>query len=265
MAKSNKKQDSTETNKIDELNEKLTNAGQKIAQNKKKYGWIIAAVLIVASLVCGLLFWWLPMYRASSAKLYAKAEQTAYYNTKKALNNVNPEDSAFINKFNDNLLAEYEKIIKSEGNKPGGNQARIAAAEMYYDKGEYKKTIEYLDKVKVKEPMLKGQLLILKGDSYVNLNNLGEAMKCYDECLKESKDYPMVSVRALLKKALVFDAQQKYGDALAVYKQIKKDYPREMEELSLQSVNSENPNMPDFDNAFTIDAFIAREEARLGK
>ena len=38
MANSNKKNQAQEPNKIDELNESLTNAGTKIAENKKKLG-----------------------------------------------------------------------------------------------------------------------------------------------------------------------------------------------------------------------------------
>lgn len=248
----NKKKVADEKNKIDELNERLTSAGTKIEQNKKKIGWIIVAVLVVASLVCGLLFWWLPMYHSSSAQLYAKVEQNAY---KATMADKNPSDSLL----NAKLLAEYEKVIASEGSKAGGNLARIAAAEKYYDNGQYQKTIDYLDKAKIKEPVLKAQCLILKGDCYVGLNKLNDALKCFNDAAEDAKDYPIVVVRALLKKALVLDAQENYTAALEVYKQIKKNYPREMDEFSAVSMQG------GADNAFSIDAYISREEARLAK
>lgn len=252
MAKSHNKKEVEDKNKIDELNEHLTNAGAKIAENKKTYGWIIVGVLVVASLVCGLLFWWLPMYRGSSSKIFAKTEQLAY---QAMMKENNPNDSVA----NAKLLAEYEKVIKSEGNKVGGNLARIAAAEQYYDNGQYQKTIDYLNQADIKEPVLKAQCEILIGDSYVGLNNLGEALKCYDKAVSDSQDYPMVAVRALLKKALVLDEQKKYSDALAVYKKIKSEFPLEMEEISMVSQNG-GP-----ETVFSIDALISREEARLGK
>lgn len=253
MAKSNNKNTPEEKTKIDELNERLTKAGTKIAEHKKKYGWIIVAVLVVASIVCAILFWWIPMNNSVSSKLYAKAEQNAQRAAMKE-NNANTDSV-----LNAKLLAEYEKLIASEGGKTGGNLARISAAEIYYDNGEFQKTIDYLAAAKIKEPVLKAQCLILTGDSYVGLNKLGDALKCYDDAVKDAKDYPMVVVRALLKKALVLDEQKKYADALAVYKQIKKDYPMEMEELSAYS-SQFGP-----ESAFSIDAYIAREEARLGK
>ncbi len=251
MAKSNKKNVADDKTKIDELNESLTNAGSKIEQNKKTVGWIVCGVLIVAVAVFGFIFF-RNRSNSQSAQKYAKIEQTAY---KATMKDKNPSDSVF----NAKLLAEYEKVIASEGGKTGGNLARIAAAEKYYDNGQYQKTIDYLAKAKINEPVLKAQCLILTGDSYVGLNKLGDALKCFDDAAKDAKDYPLVVVRALLKKALVLDAQKKYGDALAVYKQIKKDYPREIDEYSAVSAQG-GPEV-----AFNIDALIAREEARMGK
>lgn len=251
MANSNKKHEADEKTKIDELNESLTNAGTKIEQNKKKVGLIVCGVLIVAAAVLGFIFF-RNNSNKQSAQAYAKAEQTAY---KATMKDKNPNDSVF----NAKLLAEYEKVIASEGSKTGGNLARIAAAEKYYDNGQYQKTIDYLDKADINEPVLKAQCLILTGDSYVGLNKLGDALKCFDDAAADAKDYPLVVVRALLKKAIVLDAQKKYGDALAVYKQIKKDYPREMEEISATSTQGGS------ETAFSIDAFISREEARMGK
>lgn len=251
MAKSNKKQVAEDKTKIDELNESLTNAGTKIEQNKKMVGWIICGVLLAAAAVLGFIFF-RNRSNSQSAQTYAKAEQIAY---KATMKDKNPSDSVF----NAKLLAEYEKIIASEGSKTGGNLARIAAAEKYYDNGQYQKTIDYLAKADINEPVLKAQCLILTGDSYVGLNKLADALKCFDDAASDAKDYPLVVVRALLKKALVLDAQKKYGDALAVYKKIKKEYPREMEELSAVSAQGGG------ETAFSIDAFIAREEARMGK
>lgn len=251
MAKSNKKNVADDKTKIDELNESLTNAGSKIEQNKKTVGWIVCGVLVVAAAVFGFIFF-RNRSNTQSAHNYAKIEQTAY---KATMKDKNPSDSLF----NAKLLAEYEKVIASDGSKTGGNLARIAAAEKYYDNGQYQKTIDYLAKADINEPVLKAQCLILTGDSYVGLNKLGDALKCFDDAAKDAKDYPLVVVRALLKKALVLDAQKKYGDALAVYKQIKKDYPREIEEYSAVSAQGGS------ETAFSIDAFIAREEARMGK
>lgn len=247
----NKKNQADEKNTIDELNESLTGVGTKIAENKKKIGGIITAVLVVAVAIIGFIFW-NNRSNNDSAKNYGKIEQNAYKATMKAKE---PSDSLF----NVKLLAEYEKLIASDGSKAGANLARIAAAEKYYDNGKYQKTIDYLAKASIDEPVLAAQCKILTGDSYVGLNKLGEAMKCFDEAIAAGKDHPAIAVRAMLKKALVLDAQKKYGDALAVYKQIKKEYPQAMEEFSAMS------NQGGAANAFSIDAYIAREEARMGK
>lgn len=251
MANSNKKNQAQEPNKIDELNESLTNAGTKIAENKKKLGWIVGGVVIVAVGAIGFIFWH-NRSNSDSAKKYARIEQSAY---KATMKDKNPSDSIF----NAKLLAEYEKLIAADGSNAGANLARIAAAEKYYDNGQYQKTIDYLQKADIDEPVLKAQCLILTGDSYVGLNKLADALKCFDDAADNGKEYPEIAVRALLKKALVLDEQKKYADALAVYQLIKKEYPREMEEYSQMSMQGGAAS------AFSIDAFIAREEARLGK
>lgn len=251
MAKSNNKNQPEEKNKIDELNESLTSAGAKIAENKSQIGWIICGVLVVVGAVAGF-FYYRSKSNTESAQKYAKLEQDVY---KAVMKEKNPNDSIF----NARYLAALEKIIASDGSKSGGNLARIAAAQKYYDEGKYQKTIDYLAKADIPEPVLAAQCKILTGDCYVGLNKLADALKCYDEAVKDGMDYPQVVLRALLKKALVLDEQKKYADALAIYKQIKKEYPREMEEYSMYSTQG-GP-----ESSFSIDAYIAREEARMAK
>lgn len=237
--------------KIDELNESLSSAGVKIAQNKAKFGWIIGGVLVAAVAVLGFVLW-RNNSNSKSAQKYTAVEQKAY---QAAMKDGIVNDSVY----NAVSIAELEKIIKSEGSSAGGNLARIEAAERYYDMGKYQNTIDYLKEADIDDKVLKLETDILVGDCYVNLKKYGDALKCYDEVADKAKEYPMVAVRALMKKALVLDEQKKYAEALEVYKLVKKQYPNEIDEASLASQAGSQQE------AFSIDAFIAREEARLGK
>ena len=87
---------------------------------------------------------------------------------------------------------------------------------------------------------------LLKGDCDVALNKANDALNIYNAVYEEAKEKnPEIATRALMKKASVLDSQKKYGDALAVYQLIQKDYPQ------YAQVN--------------IDAYVERESARAGK
>ena len=51
MAQNNDKQE--EKTAIENVNETLTNAGQKLADNKTMIGWIVGGVFIIAALIFG--------------------------------------------------------------------------------------------------------------------------------------------------------------------------------------------------------------------
>ncbi len=251
MAKTNKKHQEEQKTAVENMSENLTNASQKIAEHKKAVGLIIAGIVVVAVLVFGFIFF-RNRSNVTSAQKFAKVEQTAYQNTMKSKN---PSDSLFIA----NQIKEYEKVVKEEGGKDGGNQARIMLSSLYYEQGQYQKALDNIKEAKFNEPLLKANGLALEGDCYVNLKKYGDALNSFDAALKAAEEYPEVAVRILFKKALVFDAQKKYADALKVYEQIEKEYPQEAQAYAQKSSQA-GP-----DGVFTVDAYIAREKARLGK
>ncbi len=87
----------------------------------------------------------------------------------------------------------------------------------------------------------------MKGDCQVNLKQYGQAIDSYKKAVKKAKGNGQIVPRVLLKEANVYDAQKKYDLALECYQTIKKDYP-------------------DFTPGNgSIDAYIGREQGRLGK
>ena len=66
-------------------------------------------------------------------------------------------------------------------------------------------------------------------------------------------------VRAMSPAAGSEAMGRKYADALKVYEQIEKEYPQEAQAYAQKSSQA-GP-----DGVFTVDAYIAREKARLGK
>lgn len=239
MAKNNKK--AAETTGIDNLNEELTSFGQKMEKNKDKIGWAICGVIVIAAAVFGFVFF-RNRSNDESAKKYSGIEVKVEQQVAKA-------DPAKQDSLRNVLwIKELKAVAASEAGKPGGNLANINLAGRYYDEGKYKEALAAIDKANVDEPIMQGQLLVLKGDCYVGLKQYPQAIQAYDAAISASEKTPDTAVRAMVKKALVLDAQKKYADAKAVYEIILKDYPVEAQNMG---VNAE--------------AYIARENARLGK
>jgi len=237
----NKNKHAEEATGIDNLNESLTSIGSKMEQNKGKIGWAVAGIVVVAVAVFGFIFF-NNRSKRDSARKYSGLEVKIEEQVAKA--NPAAQDSVR------NALWEKElkALAASDAGKAGGDLANINLAGRYYDQAKYKEAIACIDAAGVDEPIMKGQLQVLKGDCYVGLKQYPQAIAAYDEAIADNTETPDIIVRAMTKKALVLDAQKKYADAKAVYEAMLKDYPQEAQ---AQGINPE--------------AYIARENARLGK
>ena len=143
---------------------------------------------------------------------------------------------------------EYAKVADKFSGSDVGNLAALQAAEAFYRQGNYEQAAKYLKGFSTKDDIMQAQANVLLGDSYVNIKKYDEAISAYDKALRLAAGNQQITPAVLWKKANIFDAQKKYQDALNCYKQIKDSYPTFS-----------------FGNGISIDAYIAREEARLAK
>lgn len=218
-----------EQNAIDKLNSNLSEASEKIMQNKKVIFWSVGGFVVVAALVLCYLF----LYRAPQLN---KAFE--------AYNQVEIKSEG-----NDSVAAlEYKKVADQYGSTDAGKLAALSAAEAYYNEGKYKEAVKYLEDFSTSEPVLAANALALTGDCYVNLKQYDKALDYFNKAISKAAKNPQIVPRVLLKEANVYDEQKKYDKALECYQQIKDDYPTYRT-----------------GNGASIDAYIAREQARLGK
>lgn len=214
---------------IDKLNNNLGSASEKVAENKKTIFWALGIIAVVAAVVLCYLF----IYRTPKVN-------KAY----EAYNQVEIQAQGI-----DSIAAaEYKKVADNYSGTDAGALAALSAAESYYNLGKYKEAVAYLDKFSCSEPVLKANALVLKGDCYVNLKQYDKALESFKEALGKAAKNPQIAPRILLKEANIYDEQKKYDKALDCYNQIKNDYPQFT-----------------IGNGLDIDAYIARENARLGK
>lgn len=223
------KQEVEEQNAIDKLNTNLSEASEKIANNKKVIFWAVGGLAVVAAFVLSYLFIYRNPHLNKAFEAYNQVEIKAEGNDSVA-------------------AAEYRKVAGQYGGTDAGNLAALSAAEAYYNSGNYKEAVKLLEDFSTSEPVLAANALALTGDCYVNLKQYDKALEYFDKAIKKADKNPQIAPRVLLKEANVYDEQKKYDKALDCYRQIKEQYP---------AFHT--------GNGASIDAYIAREQARLGK
>lgn len=214
---------------IDKMNSQLTAAGDKIANNKKIIVWVVAAILIVAVFILSYLFIYRNPRNEKAFEAYNKVELQTFAN--------------------DSIAAEqYKQIADQYGSSDAGELAALSAGISLYNEGKYAEAADYLGKFSSDDAVLNANALVLTGDCYVNLKKYDEAIDAYQKAIRKADGNSQIVPRVLLKEANVFDEQKKFDKALECYTTIKNDYP----EFQLG-------------NGMGIEAYIARENARLGK
>lgn len=227
MAHNNDKQE--EKTAIENLNDTLTEAGKKLSDNQNIIWWTIGSIAVVAAAIIAYIFLYRTPHQNRAFEAYNQVEITALGNDSIA-------------------AAQYKKVADENGSTTAGKLAALSAGEAYYNQGEYKEAAECLEKFSSPEPVLNANAIVLTGDCYVNLKNYDKALSYFENAISKANKNEQIVPRVLLKMANVYDVQKKYQNAMNCYEQIKKEYPT----FRLA-------------NGMTMDAYIAREKARLGK
>lgn len=216
-------------NAIDNINTQLTSMGEHVAKNKKLLYWTLGILIAIGACWAGWLW---------------------FYQTPRVNNSVAAYDQAMQKAMEGDSIAaiEFAKVADQYSGTDAGNLAAMQAAQAYYRLGKYNETVKYLDKFSTKEEVMSAQADVMLGDAYVNLKKYDEAIKAFSSAVKKSSGNEQIMPVALWKEANVYDAQKKYQEALNCYEQIKTAFPNYQ-----------------FGNGMTPDAYIARENARLGK
>lgn len=213
---------------IDRMNSHLTDAGSKIADNKKIILIAVGIILVVAAFVLSYLFIYKNPHVEKAFEAYNGIETQA----------LNDSTAA----------AQYMEVADNYSGDDAGKLAALSAGEALYNQGRYEEAASYLKKFSSKDDVLEANALVLTGDCYVNLENYDEALNYFQKAIRKAGGNPQIVPRVLLKEANVYDAQGNYGKALECYQQIKNNYP----EFQLG-------------NGMEMDAYIAREIARMGE
>ena len=223
-----KKQDQSARTTLEEVNESLTSAAQRIEDNKKYINWALIAIAVIALLAGGYI------------RLHNK-------NVQEAKEKIGEADIELLQGKQDEALKDYEKVAADFGNK-AGERAHLNAAILLYEKGEYEKAAKHLEGFNPDGNLVAPAAQSLLGDCYVNLKKLDKALSAYDKAISMTGDNEAYTPVFMIKKATILHEQKKYADEAAIYQTIKDKYP-----------------MYGQQNGFNVDKYSERANALAGK
>lgn len=202
---STKKTETTESG-LEAINDSLTSMTNKVQDNKKLITICSLAVVAVVVIILAYVYF----FRGPGINKANDAIGTA------DLTLAQGNDSV--------ALAQYMNVAYEYG-YDAANRAALQSAILLYQKGDYEKALDYLSKYSAKEEIIGSAAYSLKGDCYVNLDKLQDAVKCYKDAISQSDENPAYTPYFMLKLARVYEAQKKYADQLSTLEKIKAEYP----------------------------------------
>ncbi len=136
------------------------------------------------------------------------------------------------------LNGEYDKALNGDGQFPGftkiasdysftdaANIAKLYAGQAYAHKGDYKNAIQYLeDFTPKKDQTISASAIYLLGQCYANDKQVERGIEYFKKAADKA-DNPSLSPLFLLEAGKLYETQKKNAEALAIYQQIKADYP----------------------------------------
>lgn len=123
----------------------------------------------------------------------------------------------------DAAISELSAVVKKQDGYVGGEISQYLLATQLMKKGEYKKALEELEGVKLKDTYISSMSLGLQGDCYSEMGDFKTAVKKYVEAA-ENEANEMTTPNYLFKAGLCAEELKDFDAALGFYQQIKDDY-----------------------------------------
>ena len=225
-----KKQNQGARTTLEEVNESLTSAAQRIEDNKKYINWALIAIAVLALLAIGYIY------------------GIRNPNLEKAKTQIGDADIEMLMQGDEEqALKDFEKVASEFNNLPA-ERAHLNAAILLYKKGEYEKAAKHLEDFKAKDNLIAPASKSLLGNCYVNLKKYDQALSAFDQAIKLANGNELYAPAFMIKKATVLHEQKKYAEEAAVYQEIKDKYYMYTQQ-----------------NRFEVDKYLERANALAGK
>ncbi len=194
----------------------LTRSESFIENNKK-------SILVILVAIVGLVAIWL-LYREFIFKPDVVAAEEEVLFAEKYLE----KDSFRLALNGDGVNKGFLDIIDEFGNTPSGNASKYYAGICYYQLGNYEECIETLKDFDPKGIIVGPIANILIGDANMELGKPEVAAEFYLKGANMDRN-EMTTPLGLMKAGKAYEDLGNFADAVAVYEQIKSEYPESTE------------------------------------
>ena len=125
---------------------------------------------------------------------------------------------------NDSIALEKYMAAAEAGHK-SGDRAALQSAIMLYQKKDYEKAIEYLDKASSSSSIIEAGRYTLMGDCYANLGQLDKAKDAFRKAYSAADKNPQIAPFILVKEANIYRELKDYKAEYNAYETVIYQYP----------------------------------------
>ncbi|WP_319502915.1 tetratricopeptide repeat protein [uncultured Draconibacterium sp.] len=212
MAKKNVKQDDN----LQELESALTKTEQFVEDNSKIISYVVGGIIIVVAAYLGF------------NKFYVQPKEDEAISQMFMAENYFEKDSFNLAINGDGNYLGFLDIIDDYGMTKSANRAKYYTGISYLYLGQYEDALDYLNDFKSDDLLLAPVAEGAKGDAYLELGETDSALKQYKKAYSVS-DNELTTPVYMMKAANLLESTNKLEDALALYEDIKAEYPQSSE------------------------------------
>lgn len=215
-----KKKNQQEDN-LQELESALTRTEQFIEDNQKIISYVVGGIILVVIAYLGFNRFYLhPKENEALSQMFMAVD----YFEKDSFNLAINGDGNYLG---------FLDIIDDYGITKTANRAKYYVGISYLHLGQYEDAINYLNDFDTDDlllaPIKEGAI----GDAYLELGDNEEALKYYKKAYSYN-DNLLTTPKYKMKAAELLESMNEYDKALALYEQIKKDFPNSTEGTSIE-------------------------------
>ncbi|MEZ5102917.1 MAG: tetratricopeptide repeat protein [Draconibacterium sp.] len=216
MAKKNTQQEDN----LQELESALTKTEQFIEDNQKIIIYAVGGIILAVVAYLGF------------SKFYLHPKEKEALSQMYMAENYFDKDSFNLAINGDGNYLGFLDIIDDYGITKSANLSKYYTGIAYLHLGQYEEAIDYLKGFKTDDLLLGPIKEGAMGDAYLELGETDNALKHYQKAYSLTENELTTPVYKM-KAAGILESQNKYDKALALYQEIKKDYPNSTEGSSI--------------------------------
>ncbi len=220
-------------NSLMNVNDRWERIEDYMEENKKMMTILLAIVAIVVGGFITFKYWYIPS-QEQEAEMAMRGAQN--YFTRDSVNRAIKGDGANLG---------FQDIADQYSLTPAGKLANYYLGLCYYQKQDYQKAIDNLEKFNANDVLVSANAAGVEGDAEMQLNNTDKAIDYYLEAVKRS-DNEYTAPMYMKKAAQAYEIKGDYTSALNLYQNIRSKYFN-------------------FAEANQIDKYIARAQVKTGK